>query len=327
MAVHSIIRMSELERARRMDAKYYHPRFLRLGEVHKRGQWLPIGKHLLMCQYGISIKMNTEGDGYPIFRMGDLKAGFAFIDDMKFAPISSLVFQKYRLAPGDVLFNRVNSEEFVGRTGIFKLDGEYVFASYLVRMRTNAGLSPDVLNLFLNCRYGILSVRRLSRRAVNQANVNAQELQSVLIPTFSSRFQTALTEMSEASWGLYYQSRQRYGEAEHLLLSEAGLVGWKPDHPAGYVRRSYEIVRAERFDAEHHQLRYDELRSHIRSYPHGFSGLNEIACSSDETVNPRDHPEEEIDYVEIASVNPVIGTIDEASRMKGREAPSRARIG
>ena len=135
MAVFSTISFARLERAKRIDGEYYQPKYLMLGELYKRGQWLPIRKYLDLCEYGISIKMNEDGNGRKIFRMDDLKNGFAFDNEMKYAPIDETTFQKFRLQNNDILFNRVNSEEFVGRTGIFKLKGNYVFASYLVRLR------------------------------------------------------------------------------------------------------------------------------------------------------------------------------------------------
>jgi len=60
-------------------------------------------------------------------------------------------------------FNRVNSEEFVSRTGIFKLDLDAVFASYLIRIRPkkDGNILPDYLNIFLNSSYGLEQIRKL----------------------------------------------------------------------------------------------------------------------------------------------------------------------
>lgn len=326
MAVFSTISFTRLERAKRVDGEYYQPKYLALSELHKRGQWLPIRRYLDLCEYGISIKMNENGDGHKIFRMDDLKSGFVFDNEMKYAPISETVYEKFRLEENDVLFNRVNSEEFVGRTGIFKLEGDYVFASYLVRLRTNATMSPDALNLFLNSKYGVLSIRRLSRRAVNQANVNAQELQSILMPCFSSDIQRALTKCSNSSWGFFAEAERLYTQAEQLLLSELGLQNWKPTHTLAYARKYSEAARARRMDAEHFQPKYAELRARICNYPHGFCKITDIATNSDETTEPCAYPEQQFEYIELADINQVIGTIESANEIKGKDAPSRARM-
>ncbi|HUX48635.1 MAG TPA: hypothetical protein VMV76_05670 [Dehalococcoidia bacterium] len=326
MAVFSTIYFARLERAKRIDGEYYQPKYLMLGELYKRGKWLPIRKYLDLCEYGISIKMNEHGDGQKIFRMDNLKNGFVLDSEMKYAPIDDVTFQKFKLQRNDILFNRVNSEEFVGRTGIFKLEGNYVFASYLVRLRANSAMSPDTINLFLNSKYGVLSIKRLSRRAVNQANVNAQELQSILMPRFSSAFQGTLTRFSERSWGLYAEADELYTQAEQLLLSELGLQDWRPSNTLAYVKSYNQASRARRIDAEHFQPKYEELRTHICNYPHGYLKITDTATNSDETIEPRTHSEQEFNYIELANVNQGIGMVESANKTKGKDMPSRARM-
>jgi restriction endonuclease S subunit len=130
--------------------------------------------------------MNEDGEGYKIFRMGELQDG-RLIDTgcMKFADIDRAEFEKYRLRPGDILFNRTNSFELVGKTGLFDLPGDYCFASYLVR----AVLDPEVmlpafLNYFMNSERFQISVKRKASRSINQANINATILadETVIFP-------------------------------------------------------------------------------------------------------------------------------------------------
>lgn len=326
MATFSIIPYSRLERAKRIDAKYYQPQYLALEKLYQSGVWQPIQRFLALCEYGISIKMNVEGEGYKIFRMDDIKNGFAFDYEMKYAPISQDEFERFKLKKDDILFNRVNSEEFVGRTGIYKLDGEYTFASYLIRLRTNSLLKPDVLNLFLNSKYGRLSIQRLSRRAVNQANVNAQELRSILMPVFSSELQDALTNLSNMSWTLYKEAEQTYEQAEKLLLSELGITGWQPRHILTYTGSYHAAIHSRRLDAEHYQPKYGDLRERIRNYPHGYCKIIDIAYNSQEMVSPRETPDRSFQYVELSDINKSIGVIEEAKRILGKESPSRARM-
>lgn len=47
-------------------------------------------------------------------------------------------FEKFRVQKTDILFNRTNSYELVGKAAIFDLDGDFTFASYLARA------SPDM---------------------------------------------------------------------------------------------------------------------------------------------------------------------------------------
>ena len=91
--------------------------------------------------------MNEEGKGYPIVRMNEINDCFVG-KPAKFANISEKEFSLFRLNKGDVLFNRTNSFEFVGRTGLVPEDTSDVFASYLIRINPNASkLSNNPLNL------------------------------------------------------------------------------------------------------------------------------------------------------------------------------------
>ena len=179
MITYSIIQKSQLEGAHRLDAEYYQPEYF---IDFTKGNWRPIGEVLELCQYGLSQAMNDERKGYPIFKMDNIEYGFLFDDDVRFADISELIFNQFKIKKDDVFFNRVNSEEFVGRTGIYKLDNlKSVFASYLIRARVKSGgeILADYLNIFLNSSYGLRQIRKYTRRAVNQANVNAEELKQI----------------------------------------------------------------------------------------------------------------------------------------------------
>jgi type I restriction enzyme S subunit len=109
---------------------------------------------------------------------------------MKCADISREEFEQYKLNPGDVLFNRTNSFELVGKTGIFALDGDYCFASYLVRLNLDRDkVLPEFLNYFMNSEIFQKSVKAKASQSINQANINATILSNELI-----RFPESLPE-------------------------------------------------------------------------------------------------------------------------------------
>jgi type I restriction enzyme S subunit len=142
----------------------------------------PIRDVLDMCQYGLSARAGEEGT-YPMLRMTNLDAGVVVDRDLKYCDLSDNDFDTYRLSKGDVLFNRTNSVEHVGRSGIFELDGDFVFASYLVRLRPNSDvLVPEFLNYFINSRLGQGRIRVHVSRGVQQANISAAKLKTVGIP-------------------------------------------------------------------------------------------------------------------------------------------------
>ncbi|SFV36101.1 restriction endonuclease subunit S [Thermoflavifilum thermophilum] len=258
MAVLSVKKLSELEGAKRIEADFYKPDYF---IDFSKGFWRPIKEFLNICQYGISQAMTEEPKGYPIFRMDDIKDCFLLDDEVKYLKISEQVFKQYKLEENDVLFNRVNSEEFVGRTGIFKLKGNYVFASYLIRLRLKpvSEILPDYLNLFLNTKYGKKQIRRFSRRAVNQANVNAEELKNFKICIIPLKIQNQITQLSDEAWSKIELSKSLYSQAEALLLEEVGLKDFKLGYKKTYTAKLSFALSAHRIDAEYFQPSYEEV--------------------------------------------------------------------
>jgi type I restriction enzyme S subunit len=150
-----------------------------IGKIPEDWEVKKLGEVITLCQYGLSSKMSQTGK-YPIIKMDDIVNGNVVPDKVKYINLDKKTFENFRLEKGDILFNRTNSYELVGRTGIFLLDGEYVFASYLIRLRPKG----EVADSFYLTSYLIFSnekLRRLATRAVHQANINATTLQKVMV--------------------------------------------------------------------------------------------------------------------------------------------------
>ncbi len=154
-----------------------------LADVLNR-EWpiVDLGSVVEGTQYGLSINAGSEGQ-YPMLRMMNIEDGLCVENDIKYVDLTDKDFEAYRLIHGDVLFNRTNSYELVGRTGVYELGGDHVFASYLVRIKTNPEkLEPKFLTLYLNSDFGRRQVLAYATKAVSQANVNASNLLRVRLP-------------------------------------------------------------------------------------------------------------------------------------------------
>jgi type I restriction enzyme S subunit len=125
--------------------------------------------------------MSSDGE-YPVFRMNNIENGYMIDSPLKYLDLPDEEFEKYRVEQGDILFNRTNSHELVGKTGIFDLEGDYVFASYLVRLRTNERADPYYLNYYMNSKKGQDRLKAFATKGVGQSNINAQNVQRVLMP-------------------------------------------------------------------------------------------------------------------------------------------------
>jgi type I restriction enzyme M protein len=137
-----------------------------------------------LIQYGISEQMNTNKIGFKIFRMQEIINRRMYDSgSMKYVDINSEEFNKFKLNKGDILFNRTNSIELVGKTGMFDLEGDYCFASYLVRIVVNRKMAlPSFVNLMMNSESFQAEAKNSAIKSVNQANINATKMKSIKIP-------------------------------------------------------------------------------------------------------------------------------------------------
>jgi type I restriction enzyme S subunit len=151
-----------------------------IGNIPKEWEIVKLGNVLELCQYGLSVKILEVGK-YPIIKMDDIVDGLVVPDKIKYSNLDNDTFIHFKLEKGDVLFNRTNSYELVGRTGTFLLDGYYVFASYLIRLKPKKGtILSNFLTFYMN--FSNNRLRQLATRAVHQANINATNLKKYKIP-------------------------------------------------------------------------------------------------------------------------------------------------
>jgi len=152
-----------------------------LPDIPEDWQVRDIGDVVERTQYGISESMSKEGN-YPIFRMNNIEGGYMVDEPMKYIDLDKDGFEKYRVNKGDLLFNRTNSIKYVGQTGYFELDEEFVFASYLIRLDPDDSINNLYLNFYMNSKKGQDRLKAFATRGVGQANINATNLQKVLLP-------------------------------------------------------------------------------------------------------------------------------------------------
>ncbi|MFP4862094.1 restriction endonuclease subunit S [Providencia rettgeri] len=138
-----------------------------------------------LSQYGLSVS-SVDGGQYPMFKMNNFANGFMSDSEVDTVDLEYEEFSKYKLEYGDILFNRTNSIDLVGKTGVFTLKGNYVFASYLVRLKVNKEIAdPFFLNYFMNFDRTKLRLKSLATKAVSQANINPTQLKKLLrVPLF-----------------------------------------------------------------------------------------------------------------------------------------------
>lgn len=145
---------------------------------------LSLGKLTLSSDYGTSKKTN-DNTGIPVLRMGNMKDGKIVLDNLVFLELENSEFQRLKLYTGDILINRTNSADLVGKVSIFDLDGDYVCASYIVRFKINQGIiNPYYLNYYMNMSDSQNRIKIIATQAIPQANINPTTLKKSFIVKF-----------------------------------------------------------------------------------------------------------------------------------------------
>lgn len=187
-----------------------------------------LGEICIDSQYGLNYPSN--GGCYPVLGMKNLNGGRIEINNLAYVDLTLEDLQKYRLNPGDLIVNRTNSLDLVGKTALFDLKGDYVFASYLVRfVLDKSRADPQYINYFCNSHIGVSQMQKLATKGVSQANINPTELKKnfqIPLPPLTeqrkiadilSTWDEAITKIGRLITAL--QNRKR-GLVQRLLTGE-----------------------------------------------------------------------------------------------------------
>lgn len=140
-----------------------------------------IGDVVCDVHYGTS-KKATEHGKFTYIRMNNITYnGELNLTDTKKISVSENEIIGCAVKKGDILFNRTNSRELVGKTCVFNQDEPMIIAGYIIRLRMNGRVLPEYLSTFLNLSCSKKMLMKMAKGAVGQANINSQEVQSIMI--------------------------------------------------------------------------------------------------------------------------------------------------
>lgn len=162
-------------------------RFGEPGVNDKEFPCYPVGQIAESVTYGTSAPASNSGQ-YEYLRMNNLTDnGQLDLSDLKRIDMSDEQAEKYMVKKGDILFNRTNSIDLVGKTALFNLNTPMIIAGYLIRIRLSDKVNPVYFTAYMNMPYMKEKLRNMAKGAVNQANINSKELKSIqiLIPPLS----------------------------------------------------------------------------------------------------------------------------------------------
>lgn len=176
--------------------------------------WASVDQLTYEQKYGSSSKTNTDSTGVPVLRMGNIQDGDLDLSNLKYLPNGHDEFPGLYLQNGDLLFNRTNSPELVGKTAIYRSQmTPCSFASYLISVRFCESYVPELASTFINSVYGKNWIKSVVVQQVGQANVNGSKLSALAIPL------PPIEEQREIVSSLQAQTREIVEQLQHIELS------------------------------------------------------------------------------------------------------------
>jgi len=202
--------------------------------------------------YGSGAKSAKEG-AVPVLRMGNIQDGKLDWTDLVFTNDAAEI-GKYRLVPGDVLFNRTNSPALVGKTALYDGSREAIYAGYLIKIRCKQELLPSFLTYCLNSPMGRAYSWAVKSDGVSQSNINAKKLAAFSFDLPSTQEQAEIVRRIETAFiwidrlaSEASSARRLIDRLDQTVLAKAFRGELVPQDPADETANVLlERIRAER---------------------------------------------------------------------------------
>lgn len=217
-------------------------------------EWIRLGEIVFDQSYGTSTKATSSGD-IPILRMGNIATnGDMLYSNLKYISKNNKDLPKLYLEKGDLIFNRTNSFELVGKCAVFNQESLYTLASYLIRVRFNNSISPNFIAYYINssiCRETQIEPHIVQQ--TGQANFNGTKLSNIICPispySEQLRISAKLEEIKNFCDDLDSNIKESQNQNEQLLkqvLTEA--LGIKIDKAEPQKKESKNEQMSSKFD-------------------------------------------------------------------------------
>ena len=324
----SVLLLSEVQKdnfTARIDSEFFMKKYLFSDEIianmeHydfesvldvKGGKRLPEG-HLFV-----------ESGNIPYIRAEDIKNGFVQYEN---SPLISLnthnEIKQYQTNYNDVLLTIVGNS--IGDVGIvkFNLNKCNLTENAVKLVPKNSDVNSDVLFVFLLTKYGQNFIER-NKVGTAQPKLSIERIRKFKFPKLNEKLQSDISEIISQSFHFNEFSKQKYTEAETLLLEHLGLKDFQVAcNPVNIKSLKESFLQTGRLDAEFYQPVYEQLENFIKAHSNGFEKLGKVCHLKDTNYTPKD--DQEYDYIELSNIGKS-GEITGSTRALGAELPSRAR--
>lgn len=173
-------------------------------------------------KYGTSKKSKPEGS-VVVLRMGNLQNGEIDWSNLMYTDDKDDI-EKYLLKKGDVLFNRTNSPELVGKTSIYR--GEYptIYAGYLIKLDYGKDIIGEYLNYMMNSTKAKHYCYTVKTDGVSQSNINAKKIGAFEIPVPTIEEQQEIVNILDKLLAKYNKIKNLEQQLEKIELLKKAIL-------------------------------------------------------------------------------------------------------
>jgi len=284
MAVFSVVKLSELEGGKRIDAEYYKPEYLELSSKISSKEYSTLGNISSLLTDGDHGNPEYSTEGIVYVTSGNLNE--LGVDIKGCNKISYEYAKKIRkdcfTTEGDILLTTVGK---IGISTIAQLSGIALsrdVSRIVIRKNT---FYPEFISVYLNSKIGLLLTERESIGSV-QKGLYLVQIRNLKIPKISNILQDKIKQNFLNAIKFDEQSLSLYSQAENLLLEELGLKDFKPKYEKTYTANLSDALSAHRIDAEYFQPAYEEVIEKLKEKNIEMKPLKKFILSFQKGVEP-----------------------------------------
>ncbi|MGC8871077.1 MAG: restriction endonuclease subunit S, partial [Brevinematia bacterium] len=261
MAVFSVIKLSELEGAKRIDAEYYKPEYLDLIDIlvaKKARPLMELVSDIICGPFGSAIlERDYRPHGIPLIRVADTADLFIKENDLVFIDNSlSEKMKRYQVLPGDIVVSQRGTIAMFSL--VTKKFPKWNICANLISIKKSNKINFDYLLIFLNSFYGTSQLFRMQSGEV-QPKITTDDVKQLLVFVVNDKIQKKVSNLVNLALIEREKSYSLYSQAETLLLEELGLKDFKPNYKKTYTAKLSDALSAHRIDTEYFQPAYEEV--------------------------------------------------------------------
>lgn len=180
----------------------------------------PLGHSIKAADYGVNAPLHDHPNGIAVLRMGNIQQGQIDLTKLKWGEIAETEAAALKLCDGDILFNRTNSRDLVGKVALVRGNPDYLYASYLVRLSIDRSIAdPYFVFAAMNSRRGQANIQIIATPGVSQSNINPTNLKKLLFPRFGLERQQQISILLQEVEAAGLEARRQVARLRELRAS------------------------------------------------------------------------------------------------------------